>query len=73
MNMVTTSIKIEKSIKDAAKNRAAELNMTFAAYYEDLILRDLKNNRPELFKDIIKEKDSGIKPKLHRSALIRES
>jgi hypothetical protein len=50
MGRTMTSIRIDEDVKACAKMAAKRTNFTFAAYYEDLILKDLLVNHPDLFK-----------------------
>ena len=53
MGKTITTIKIDEAIRDYAKAAAKKTGFTFAAYYEDLILHDLKNNHPEMYQSYL--------------------
>ena len=49
MAIITTTIRIDEEVRAYARLRARKTGFTFMAYYEDLILKDLRDNEPELF------------------------
>lgn len=63
MDMMITSIKISRVVREVARIRADELGQTFQAYYEDLIIKDIKENRPDLWKDALDGRDFNINRK----------
>lgn len=53
MGIINTSIRIDQDVKDYAKIAARRSDFTFMAYYEDLILKDIKENHPDLYENYI--------------------
>ena len=49
MGIINTSIRIDEDVKNYAKIAARRSGYTFMAYYEDLILKDIKENHSDLF------------------------
>ena len=54
MGIITTSIRIDSDVKDYAKIAAKREGFTFMAFYEDLILRFIKDKHPDLYMEYIK-------------------
>ncbi len=69
MDMMITSIKISRKVREAARIRADELNLTFQSYYEDLILQDIKDNKPDLFEELCSGREFNKNRKPKKTAL----
>lgn len=69
MEMMITSIKISRKVRDAAKIRADNLGLSFWSYYEDLILHDIKANEPELFKELCSGREINKTKKRKKTAI----
>lgn len=50
MNIKSKTLKIYDNVREAARQRGNELNLSFSDYFEGLIFKDLELNEPELFK-----------------------
>jgi len=72
MDMMITSIKISRVVREIARLRADELNQTFQAYYEDLILKDIKANRPDLWEELLEGKELNVDRKRPETILQKE-
>ncbi len=72
MDMMITSIKISRVVRQAARIRADELKQTFQAYYEDLILKDIKANRPDLWEELLEGKELNVDRKRPETILKKE-
>lgn len=57
MGIINTSIRIDEDVKNYAKIAARRSGYTFMAYYEDLMLKDIKENHPDLFEQYKEGKD----------------
>ena len=68
MDVRSTSLKIDKEVREAARQRANELNKTFQSYFEGLIFKDLELNEPKLFKMIASNSAHNITRIKRRSA-----
>lgn len=69
MDMMITSIKISRKVREAARIRADDLNLTFQSYYEDLILKDIKDNKPELFEELCSGREFNKNRKMKQTIL----
>ncbi len=60
MQRVITSIRIDIDVKEFSKIAAMRENFTFTAYYENLLLFNLKENHPELYKEYLERSPDGV-------------
>ena len=72
MDMMITSIKISRKVREAARIRANNLNLSFQSYYEDLILHDIKENEPELFKELCNSRELNKNRRPKKTAIQME-
>jgi len=72
MDMMITSIKISRKVREAARRRANNLNLSFQSYLEDLILQDIKSNEPDLFKELCENRELNKNRKPKKTALQME-
>ena len=68
MDMIITSIKIDRRVRDASKVMADEVGLTFAAYFEELLLTNIKTKKPDLFQELC-EGRTVFKRKEKRTAI----
>ena len=57
MAYVTTTIKVDYDLNFYARKAAKRQNFTYAAYYEDLLLKDLRDNHPDFLKEFVQCKE----------------
>ena len=73
MGRIITSIRIEEDIKEYSKIAARREGYTFTAYYENLLLFNLKENHSDLYTEYLKATPSGdeVNKVKNQSAYVR--